>query len=196
MRQTLGSRPLPSRQQIAVGVVAVLFVSDFVLCGYLPSQNRLRSLRAAEVQQQRTIQMAAAQQAELPRIERRLQEMEKTVARYQTCVPAEGTLGTFLQQIAGIMTAHHLADQVVTRGQEWTGEGVNAIPLHVTCLGTLADIFGFFQDLQSLERLVRITQVTLTNDNGFSGRASVQIEAVIFYQPPKPRPADGSVGGK
>jgi Tfp pilus assembly protein PilO len=168
-----------------VCAIALLFVGDFVFCGYLPSQNRLQALEHARVQQEDMVRMAAAQSEELPRLRRRLQDTSRVVERYETYVPAEGTLGTFLQQIAGIMTARHLADQVVVPGKEWAGEGVNCIPVHITCSGGLADVFGFFNDLQALDRLVRVGQVTLTNDSGFTGRVSIQIEATIFYQAPK-----------
>jgi Tfp pilus assembly protein PilO len=174
-----------SRQQIWVCAIALLFVSDFVFCGYIPSENRLQALERARLQQEDLIRMAGAQSEELPRLRRRLQDTSRVVERYETYVPAEGTLGPFLQQIAGIMTARHLADQVVVPGKEWSDEGVNCIPVHTTCSGSLVDVFGFFSDLQALDRLVRIGQVTLTNDSGFTGRLSIQIEATIFYQAPR-----------
>ncbi len=181
-----------SRQQIWVCAIALLFVSDFVFCGYIPSQNRLQALERARVQQEDMIRMAAAQGEELPRLRRRLQDTSRVVERYETYVPAEGTLGTFLQHIAGIMTARHLTDQVVVPGKECAGEGVNGIPVHMTCSGSLADVFGFFNDLEALDRLVRIGQVTLTNDSAFTGRLSLQIEATIFYQVPKQERAGGA----
>jgi Tfp pilus assembly protein PilO len=175
-----------SRQQIWVGAIAVLFVSDFVLCGYIPSQNRLAALEQARVQQQGVIRMAAGQSEELPRLRRRLQDTSRVVEHYETYVPPEAALGTFLQQIAGLMTTHHLVDQVVVPGKECTGAGVNCIPVHVTCTGVLVDVFGFFNDLLALDRLVRIEQVVLTNDGGLTGRIGIQIEAVIFYQASRP----------
>jgi Tfp pilus assembly protein PilO len=190
----IGSRLLRSKQQTWIAVVAVLFVGDFVLCGYVPSQRRLQALQAARAGQQRTIRTAAAQGEELPRLQQRLQDMEQMVASYGTRVPADGTLGTFLQQIAATMTRHRLADQVVVPGKEWASEGVNCIPLSMTCTGTLADTFGFFNDFQTLDRLVRIEQVTLTNDSGFTGQLRLQIEAVVFYRV-APRQAEGSTGG-
>lgn len=188
---TTENRRWHSRQQVWVCAIAMLFVGDFVFCGYIPSQNRLQALERARAQQENTIRMAAAQSEELPRLRQRLQETGRIVERYGTHVPAEGALGTFLQQIAGIMTARHLADQVVVPGKERADEGVNCIPVHMTCSGGLADVFGFFNDLQALDRLVRLGQVTLTNDGRFAGRLNIQIEATIFYQAAKPGRAGG-----
>jgi Tfp pilus assembly protein PilO len=174
------SRVSHRKQQVWVHIIAGLFVCDFILCGYLPSQERLRSLEQAQAQQKRAIAMAAAQQAQLASLEQQLAEMEKEVERFDLRVPAERALGVFLQQIADTMTG--LGDQVVLPGREVHAGGLNCVPIHVACRGTLPDIFRFFTRLQSLERLVRIEKVALENDAELTGQLRLQVEAVIFEQ--------------
>jgi len=111
-------------------------------------------------------------------------------------VPPEGALGTFLQRMAGIMTEHHLTNQEVIPGKEWETDGLTCVPVQVTCTGTLADTFGFFNDLQALNRLVRVEKVALANDNGLTGQISMRMEGVIFHQPPRQRKAGGSADVK
>jgi hypothetical protein len=98
---------------------------DFVLCGYLPSQQRLRTLQAAQAQQRKVIEMAAAQSAELSGLERRLRDMENRIEGFDRRVPVDRALGTFLQQIAGLMKDCHLVEQVVLPGKEWKTEDLN-----------------------------------------------------------------------
>ena len=86
----IGSRLSHRKQQMWVYVIAGLFVCDFVLCGYLPSHQRLAALQRTRAQQKQTIQMAATQSAELPGLERRLRGMEKAVTGFDLRVPAEG----------------------------------------------------------------------------------------------------------
>jgi type IV pilus assembly protein PilO len=186
-----GSRLSPRKQQMAVYVIAGLFVCDFVLCGYLPSHQRLLSLQRTRAQQKQTIQMAAAQSTELPGLERRLRDMEKAVEGFERRVPADRALGAFLQQIAGIMTDCHLVDQAIVPGDDGKTDALNCIPIHVACRGTLMDIFGFFQKLQRLDRLVRVEKVALENDSDLTGQVGVQVEAVIFEQPAKHRKPGG-----
>lgn len=193
---TTGSKLSCSKQQIWVCVVAGLFVGDFVLCGYVPAQSRLKSLKEARAQQQRIITTGAAQEAELPTLKRRLQNTEDIVARYDIRVPPEGTFGTFLQRMAGIMTQHHLTNQEVIPGKEWEADGLTCIPVQVTCTGTLGDTFGFFTDLQALSRLVRIEKVALNNDNGLTGRINLRMEGVIFHQAPKQSKTSDSANAK
>jgi Tfp pilus assembly protein PilO len=176
------SRQWPGRPQTWVFVIACLFVCDFILCGYVPAQKRLRSLEQARARQLQTIQLAAAQSAELRGLRHRLRDTRQTADRYDTCVPPERAVGTFLQQIAAIMTKHHLTDHMVVPAEELPGDAQNCIPMQVTCKGSLGDIYGFFRDLQSLERLVRIEKVTLQNNNELTGLVTLQMNAAIFYQ--------------
>ena len=114
--------------------------------------------------------MAAAQSAELPGLERRLRDMEKAVEGFDLRVPADRALGTFLQQIAGIMTDCHLVEQVVLPGEGSEKQrselcpyprGVQAGPWRTSSVSS--------QKLQSLDRLVRVEKVAMENDSGPDG---------------------------
>ncbi len=171
------------RQQAWLYAIAVLFCADFVFYGYMPSHKRLQSLRDAESQQRRLIETAAAQSKELPALKIRLANIEQVVEHYDSYVPADASLGSFLQEIARTMTEHRLTDQVVVPGKEVESEGVGCAPVHINCTGNLKDIFSFFHDLQAMDRLVRIEKVILQNDRGFTGCVSMDTDAVIFYRP-------------
>ncbi len=187
-----GSRTSHRKQQMGVYLIAGLFVCDFVLCGYLPSHQRLRTLQRAQAQQHQVIEMAAAQTRELAGLEQRLRDMQNRIEGFDRRVPIDRTLGTFLQQIAGMMTDCDLVEQVVLPGKEWKTEALNCTPIHVACHGTLPSLFRFFTKLQSLDRLVRIEKVALENDADLTGRLGMQIEAVIFEQSAKHRTNEGS----
>jgi Tfp pilus assembly protein PilO len=178
-----GSSLLLQRQQIWVYVVGVLFLADFVFYGYLPSHRRLQSLEQARIQQERLIQTTESQERALPALEQSLKTLGKAVLRYDDTVPAERALGPFLGQIANIMTEHSLTDQVVEPGGETQAGELNCIPVRMNCKGSLNGIFGFFNDLQGLGRLVRIEKVTLKNDGDYTGQVTMQTEAMIFYRP-------------
>ena len=182
------------RQQRWVYIIAALFVCDFVACGYLPTRQRLTALERAGAEQRRIIAMAAAQSAELPGLEQRLRDMKKAVEGFDLRVPADRALGTFLQQMAGIMTDCRLAEQVVLPGKEVKTNDLNCVPIHIACKGTLADFFRFFTKLQSLDRLVRIEKMAMDNDTDLTGQISMQVEAVVFEQAVKHHKTSGAAG--
>ena len=189
-----GSRLLRRNRQTWVCIVAVLFVGDFILYGYLPSHERLESLQQVRGRQSQTIRMAAAQSAELPALTRRLRQARQTVERYDACVPTDRALGTFLQQIAAIMTQHHLTDQVVVPGKELRAHDLTCIPVQITCKGTLTDMFDFFTGLQELDRLIRFDKVVFKNNPEFTGQVSMQTDAMIFHRSSGQQQASDSAG--
>ena len=182
-RQT---RLLLRKQEVWVSVIGVLFLADFVFYGYMPSHRRVQALARARAQQGHVIDTAAAQAEALPALEKRHQDTARMVRRYADSVPTESDLGMFLSQIATIMKKNQLTDEVVVPGKELKADELNCIPVHMNCTGTLSGVFGFFIDLQSLHRLVRIEKITLRNDDGFTGTVAMQTEAMIFYRPEKP----------
>jgi Tfp pilus assembly protein PilO len=181
------SRLLRRKQQLWVYLIAVLFVADFISYGYMPSRRRLQSLKQAGAQQEAMIRTAAMQSKKLPGLKQRLKTVEEIVEHYDAYVPEERALGAFLQDIAHMMTEHRLTDQVVVPQDEMRSSGVRCIPVHMNCKGSLSDLFGFFGDLQTMGRLVRIEKTVLTNDNEYTGQVSLHTEAVIFYRAPQSR---------
>lgn len=183
----IGSKMFGRRQQMWVYLIGTLFVADFLFYGYMPSQQRLRSLKQAKAKQVHAIRTAAMQSKELPRLKKRLHNVEEIVKNYEACVPAKGSLGAFLQDIARIMNAHSLTEQNVAPQNDIECGGVNCIPVHMNCKGNIKEVYGFFHDFQAMDRLVRIEKAVLKNDSEYTGRVSMHIEAVIFYRPQKPQ---------
>jgi len=177
-----GSKSLHRREQTWVCVVAALFLCDFIVCGYLPSQQRLSSVRQAQAQQQQTINMAAAQGVELARLKTKLRDTERLVERFDASVPPDRALGDFLKRVADVMVTCNLTDPEVLPGKEFSAGDLGCIPVHLTCHGTLSQVFGFFNRLQTLDRLVRIETMMLQNDAEFTGQLKLEADVVIFHQ--------------
>jgi Tfp pilus assembly protein PilO len=171
------------KQQLWILAIGVLFVADFVLCGYWPSRSRLTALTQRQVGYQQTIEVGRAKGVQLEAVRKRLGETEETIKHYDAYVPTESSLGTFLRQASELMTQHQLSDQAVVKGKETRSGGLVCLPVHVTGAGELKDIFSFFRDLRNLDRLVRVDRVSLKNDNGFSGRVTMEAEVVIYHHP-------------
>ena len=159
-----------------------MLLVDFALFGYLPSHNRIRSLKVAKADQRAVVATATHRAAELPEAQARLEALKEQVADFEANVPPARSLGAFLHQITDIMTEQQLSDQVVAPGNEIKMNGLSCIPVRMTCKGRLKQIFEFYKQLQSLDRLVRIERVTFENDADLTGVVSMQTEAAVYYQ--------------
>jgi len=163
--------------------VAVAIVSGFVLFRYVPLQKRSKALEQKQAAQRLVIVKASAQSQQLPRLSEQLLELQRATGNYEQQVPGQRELGVFLHRIANLMNKHNLKEQLIQPGKEMQTDELSCIPVNMQCKGKLAQVYEFYRRLQGLDRLVRIEQVKLVNESGFSGEVKMQTKASIYYRP-------------
>lgn len=183
------------KQQIVICVVAVMLAVDFILFGCRPLWRTKRAIRQTKAALTLAITKGTVGSGRLPTVKQRLDKLQNLLADYEANVPGQRGLGCFLQQIADLMSKNNLSDQVVAPGKEIQADELNCIPLDMQCKGNLAQIFEFHKGLQALDRLVRIEQVRLENDNDFGGEVSMSTKAAIYYRS-EIQPEEQSLGAR
>lgn len=169
------------RQQITICVVAAAIVGGFLLLRYLPLRKRIEIVEQARAEWMLAVTKGQAQSKQLPVLEEQLLKLQRSIGNYQARIPQQRVLGVFLRKIANLMNEHNLKEQVIAPAKETETEELSCIPVSIKCKGKLAQVFEFCKQLQALDRLVRVEQVTLTNDSGFSGELTLETRAVIYY---------------
>lgn len=170
------------KQQLAICVVAVMLIADFLWFGCLPLWKTMRAIKQTKAALREVITKGTIGSRQLPVLKEQLQKLQGTVSNYEVNVPTQRDLGGFLQQIANLMTDHSLSEQVVAPSKEIEADGLSCIPINIKCKGRLAQVFQFYKRLQRLDRLVRVEQVKLVNDSDFSGEVGMETKAVIYYR--------------
>jgi Tfp pilus assembly protein PilO len=111
-----------------------------------------------------------------------LLELRAKLGNYEANIPEQNTFGGFLGGIANLMNENNLQEQEITPGEEIKADKFNCIPVSMRCKGKLVQIFKLYRQLQTLDRLIRIEQVKLSNDAGYNGQVSMETKAVIYYR--------------
>lgn len=171
------------KQQILICVVVVMLLADFILFACLPLYKARKSIKQREALLRHDVIKGRTSSKQLPELKERLQNLQETISNFEVNVPTQRALGTFLQQIANLMTVHNLSEQVIVPGKEIEADGLNCIPINIKCKGRLVQIFEFYKQLQRLVRLVRIEQCSFLNDSDFSGQVTMETKVVIYYRP-------------
>ena len=173
----------PRKTQLSIYVVGAMLVADFVLFGYWPSRQRCGVLQQTLAKQHSLVSLAKDRRQQLPALRTHLAQCDQALAEYQDRVPVHRELGSFVQDVSGLMTSHHLQDQVIVPGVETQVEGLSAVPVAVRCKGRLTDLFGFYRQLASIRRLVQLETIRFTNDPDLGGHVQVEARMVIFCRP-------------
>ena len=170
------------RQQITICVVAGVIVCIFVLFWYLPLCRRMKAVKQAKAAQTLAIAKGVADSKRLSLIKEQLEKLRTRVGNYEANIPVHDTFGGFLGRITDLMNENNLKEQEITPGDQVKADKFNCIPVSMRCKGELAQIFKLYRQLQTLERLIRIEQVNLTNDSNYNGQVSMETKAVIYYR--------------
>ena len=173
------------RQQIVTCIVAVVLVTAFVVFRYLPLRQRVKVAEQKLAAQKLAIAKGLAEAQRVPESKEQLAELRKTIGNYEQRIPDNRALGEFLHGMANLMNEYNLTEQLIEPGAETEAGQLNGIPVKMKCKGRLKQIFGFYERLKGLDRLVRIEQIELANDRDLSGEVAMETNAVIYYRPEK-----------
>ena len=170
------------RQQLTICVVAGVIVCVFVLLWYLPLCKRMKAVNQAKTAQTLAIAKGAADSRQLPLLKEQLLKLQNKLGNYQANIPEKNTFGGFLGSVTDLMNENNLKEQEVTPGEEVKADQFNCIPVSIRCKGELAQIFMLYRQFETLDRLIRIEQVKLSNDGGYKGQVSMETKAIIYYR--------------
>lgn len=170
------------RKQIMILVAAGVMVGGFVLLRYLPLRKEKKAAMQAKAAQAFVLNKALLESTQLSTIKEQLVDIQKTAAKFEANVPADRNLGGFLHEIANLMNELELSEQQVQPSEEIKTDNLNCIPVSMRCKGRLGQIFEFYKRVQTMDRLLHIEQITLKNDNNFSGEVNMQTKGIIYYR--------------
>jgi Tfp pilus assembly protein PilO len=170
------------KQQVMICVIAGVVVGVFVMFWYMPLRHRMKVLEQDKATQTLAVARYDADGKRLPILKEQVEQLSSKLGNYEAKIPQQGALGPFIRRIADLMNEHNLKEQVITPGVEIETDRFNCTPVKMQCKGKLEQVFRFYQRLQALDRLVRIEQVKLSNDSGYSGEVSMETRAVIYYR--------------
>ncbi len=170
------------KKQVVICVLAVMLIGGFFVFRYMPLRKQIRAVETERIVCRVETNKTLTQSDQLPLLKERKEKLQNEVGDYDAKVPRELNLGTFQQQISDLMDKHGLTEQLIEPGEALDAEQVNCKPVNIQCKGRLEQVYNFFDSMQSLDRLVRIERVQLTNDSEYSGQVNMQATTVIFYR--------------
>jgi Tfp pilus assembly protein PilO len=171
-----------NKQQMIILAAASAVILACLFGFFLPLNRKAGTIRSQRDIAQLIIDEAIQQKSQLPQLKQKLQTLSSQVKNYQSSIPEEIEVGQFLQTITSLMDQYNLQEQFVKPGDEKRLEQLLCVPIDIRCKGRLSQLFEFFKSLQSLDRLVRIEFVNLSNSPNMDGQLSMETKAVIYYK--------------
>jgi Tfp pilus assembly protein PilO len=171
-----------AKQQVLIIMAAVVLACGYVAFRYLPMRKLSMELNQEKATQESLIAQAEVKEAQLPGLQKHLEELQEKLANFDSSIPTDTQLGQFLGKIASLMDEHDLSEQQIAPQNPIENTQLVCIPVTMKGTGRLEQIRDFCQSLQQLNRAIRIEKFHLTNDNEYSGRVHMETEAVIYHR--------------
>ena len=168
------------KKQIVICLIAIVSIGGFILFRFLPMHKTLKEVKQLKTTQRQIIAKGISDSEQLPLFMDQLIKFKAGLGDYDNNIPQQKTLGLFVHQMADLMNQHQLKEQQIAPGAETETDELNCIPISIQCKGQLKQIFTFFQELQDLDRLIRIQQVKLNNDQDYRGYVTLETDVVIY----------------
>ena len=150
---------------------------------YYPVHLQRQALRQILHKQEVKLDEIRGYAEKLPMLHREVKELEPQADDFARLFPGKQGFSELWQQIAVIMNSNHLSDQLVRPGEVTCSDNFCSIPLEIQCSGSFEDFFQFFRALENFDRLIRMEEIHIRNDNEISGRLTLHAKARVFYQP-------------
>ncbi len=173
----------PDNQQVMIITVAVIITVGFTLLRYVPLANRKTDVRQARSEAMMRADSLTTKTSQLSAMRQKAVALAGDLEKYDMQVPEGRNFAGLWQQIADVMNAHGLTDQLIQPADEIRGESINCIPISIQCTGNLNHVYELFNSLGELDRLIRIEHIQLLNNKDFNGIVKMQAKANVYYKP-------------
>ncbi len=171
------------KQQLMILLLGAAVLIGFGFFRYVPIVRKKLALTTQMTEQSLSMEQIQAYSRRVPELQQEKGELLGKVQANAGKIPAGKEYAQLWQQIAEVMNACQLENQLVQPEPEKKSDELCWVPLKIECTGTLQQIFTFFQSLEQFERLIRFEDIQLKNDPDLSAMLKLNARANVYYKP-------------
>lgn len=170
-----------ARAQWILGSSILVLCAAFYLIGYRPSMARQAELRQQIDVKTRELASNERETAIRHTLEREVADKRSRLARFDKQLPRQVEWGQFLNDItllrdqAGLRNCH-----IIPTGAKPNDLFVE-FPILVKFQGDFLSVFSFLRQMEQMQRLTRVRDLTVTAKNPGSGVVDVTLSMNIYY---------------
>jgi Tfp pilus assembly protein PilO len=153
-------------EQLLTAAATLGVVLVFILGVYRPRHRTLEDLRAQVQGLEQKMAQTQEQCSVLMPLTRQVEQLRASAGRFEQCLPRDGQVGPFLQQVAEQLREAHLSSLEIRPGSPAQGPRYTELPIRMGFSGRFSNIFAFLAELEGMSRTKRIVDLSLTGDLG------------------------------
>jgi len=160
---------------LSVGIVAL--VAGFYFLGYRPSSTRLADLRMQIDVKEREL-VANGQKTQIrPALELEVTEKRRRLERFDKQLPREMEWGQFMNDITLLREQSGVRNWDIVPTGAKPDETFVEVPIDVSFEGDFLSVFSFLRQMEQMQRLTRVRDLTITAKRDNSAAAAAAADA-------------------
>jgi Tfp pilus assembly protein PilO len=170
-----------ARAQWIMGTSIIVLVAGFYLFGYRPATARMSDLRLQIAGKSRELESNQVRTKIRPEVEQMVKDSRRKLARFDKQLPNHVEWGQFLNDITLLRDQAGLRDcHIVPTGAKPNDLFVE-FPINVKFQGDFLSVFSFLRQMEQMQRLTRVRDLTVTARHPGSGVVDVSLSMNIYY---------------
>lgn len=170
-----------ARAQWILGSSIVLLLAAFYLFGYRPATARLADLRSQIEAKSRELKSNQVRTKVRPEVEQMVNDSRRKLARFDKQLPRHDEWGQFLNDITLLRDQAGLRDcHIIPTGARPNDLFVE-FPINVKFQGDFLSVFSFLRQMEQMQRLTRVRDLTVKARQPGSGVVDVSLSMNIYY---------------
>jgi Tfp pilus assembly protein PilO len=170
-----------ARAQWVLGVSIVALSIGFVLLGFRPKTAKLAELDTLIDAKQQELRDNQTKTTIRPYIERQVAESKRKTAMFEKQLPKQVEWGQFLNDITLLRDQAGLRDCYIVPTGAKPNDLFVEFPIQVKFEGDFLSVFAFLRQMEQMQRLTRVRDLTIKSKGSGSGVVEVQLSMNIYY---------------
>ncbi|HUB24468.1 MAG TPA: type 4a pilus biogenesis protein PilO [Tepidisphaeraceae bacterium] len=169
-----------AKAQLAMSGALVLGLAFFFFGVYRPQSQRLEDVEREVAQRHLELANDRTKTNRLPKVANELAELKARLANFKQ-LPPEPELGQFIHNIDSLSRKAGLPEPTVVPGETVTDELYSEQPIQLSFHGDFLSVFNFIHQVEDMERLTRVRDVTMHSIDGSPGVVDATVSVTIYY---------------
>lgn len=168
-----------AKAQYVLAASTLLVAGLFYMAAFRPQAQQLADLTDQIAGKKAELVLDRSQTDRLPRITSELQSLKARLAGFKK-LPSDPQLGQFIDEITQLSQQQTLRQLVVEPGVPKRDELFSEQPISMSFDGDFLAAWDFIRQLEDMQRLTRVKDVTITSDDDQPG-VHVNLSVNMYY---------------
>lgn len=170
-----------SRIQLTLAGVIVLAAAAFYVLWYRPATQHMHQLRTEIETNNHSLEVSRSKADELPTVAKTVEDLRQKLARFDRLIPNHQDLPQFLDSLESLKQRAGITKCALKPDNPQSFASYSEQSIHVDFEGDFSQVSEFLANVESMDRMARISHLSLKATDSYRGTVAVQMEVCIYF---------------